>query len=309
MMKADHNVSVNSISDWHSEGSVWTHTMMVMTCIEMNSNEEYYKSLLIAGMLHDCGKPLALTYDEEKNKNRFSCHEGFSTFLSIEVLRKLKIDFNLSETIIKDALKIISLHGTNISQYEKISPVKAFRRFDKMGAVRRESPMDDYSPRKFAPNLNMKAGECILMCGLPCSGKSTYIKENLSDYTVISRDDLITENDDNYNRAYRDFHENPILKKSLEKRFGNMIMNARKDEKIVVDMTMLSLKSRRAMMSRIGPRNYKAIVLFEDIETIMTRNESRENKYIGSDVLSDMMKAFVLPVHQEGFSEIKIIGV
>ena len=63
MMKADHTVDPMQPNIWHAEGTVWTHTMMVMTWIEAQKDKlsvEDYTVLITAAMLHDTGKPSCL---------------------------------------------------------------------------------------------------------------------------------------------------------------------------------------------------------------------------------------------------------
>ena len=308
MCESNHNVGYLNISPWHSEGSVWTHTMMVMTWIEANKelySENLYEALLLAGLLHDIGKPLCLEYDENKNKNSFSGHEGVSSHISIGILMEASQIFNFD---LISAHKIICLHGVNVSQID-ITGLKEFREADKRGAIRIETEISDYKERKFSKMHDPESNKtCTILCGLPCSGKSTWASNNITkDQFLLSRDNIITEYSKNYNEAYRYFHENEDRRKELDKKFDSLVQVSAKKSHVIVDMTMLSLKSRRLMMNRLGKRDYKCIVFFSKVSEIMERNRNRKNKFISENVIEKMMKTFVMPVKEEGFSSVKLL--
>lgn len=136
----------------------------------------------------------------------------------------------------------------------------------------------------------------VFMVGLPCSGKSTYIRKNLQGFTIISFDDLIVEMwGDNYNEAYKKYETSPIATKEIIKlqnrlKFTQVLLNR---ENIVIDFTNLSKSFIEGFYDLI-PMGYKKeiVVLDTDFETILERNQNRENKFIPVEVLESMKELF-----------------
>jgi len=136
--------------------------------------------------------------------------------------------------------------------------------------------------------------QLVIMSGLPCSGKSTHIKENLKGFSVVSFDDTILSIfGDNYNAAYKAYSELDVAEKrcislKIDIMFRELLLE-KKD--IVIDFTNLSQKVINKWLD-VVPDNYrKTCVSFNlPIDTILERNENRKNKFIPVDVLVDMEK-------------------
>lgn len=318
MVNSNHSVGEN-INIYHAEGSVWTHTMMVATWIEAKRNvlkERDYLVLITSALLHDIGKPtceeLKEATEDKPLRNAYHGHEGVSTMLAVGILKKLQKEFDeYTDDVVKDILKVISLHGCAIETKDEYLHylLTEFNQADKNGACRQvdESTQGQYSNRKFLKQNRTQDKELILMVGLPCSGKSTYIKENLSDYCVVSRDEEIM----NYIRGDLTYNEkyNAISgSNDFDKHFDEVIKQKSKScDKIVVDMTMMSLKSRRSMMSNFNGFKRKAIVMMCDSNTLAERNRNRVGKTIPESVFENMSKQFTMPVDNEGFEDILIV--
>jgi len=328
MNKTFHEFSTDNMSPWHGEGSVWTHTMMVMTYIEyLNINQFDKDILLTTGLLHDIGKPYAIEFipsnGDKPDRYMFRGHEGISTFHAIKILKHLECDFpDTYKDIINDILNVISLHGvsleeTTTSRYNSmiLSLRKQFMEADKAGAIRMNSgeKSEHYPPRKFLRLPKSLNKEVVIMCGLPCSGKSTYIAENFSDYSIISRDEEIMRfyqlhNEiSDYNTSYNWVHNNEDTLELFNKSFNDIIRSVSKHDKVVVDMTMLSLSSRRSMLSNFNQHTRKVVVMMTPLDELYRRNNQRDGKYIPEHVLSRMMTQFVMPVESEGFCDIEIV--
>jgi len=139
-----------------------------------------------------------------------------------------------------------------------------------------------------------KQPQVIIMSGLPCSGKSTYIKENLKVFDVVSFDDTILSNfGDNYNEAHKTYSELSIAEKrciylEIDILFRELLLE-KKD--IVIDFTNLSSELIDKWLS-VVPADYRKICIRFNlpIETILERNKNRQNKFIPVDVLVDMEK-------------------
>ena len=295
MKSCEHN------SQYHQEGSVWTHTCMVYSHIQAMHPDN--KVLLLSAIFHDVGKVIARR--EIDGKVRFSGHEGYSTFLSRDLLTK----FDCTDQEIIDILNVISLHGVNISQLSDIPYLSMFRKADAAGRVTNKL-LDDYNPRRFHKPHSNPTQTITILCGLPCSGKSTYA----SDFdNVISRDSFLMENyadsNEDYNKVYKEVHSDPLVLADFNKSFDAHIQQASKlNLDYTIDMTMLSLSDRRSMMARFPKAKFKCVVFLPPLlTTIRERNEARKDKHISSDIYDNMMSKFVMPTKAEGFESIQYI--
>lgn len=334
MMKADHTVDPMQPNIWHAEGTVWTHTMMVMTWIEAQKDKlsvEDYTVLITAAMLHDTGKPSCLetmpASDTKPIRNSFKGHEGKSSFFSVGILKDLKVQFPLTytEEIIEKIIKVVSLHGTHIEENTELKDLKLiFREADKRGAVRSSDAglFAQYESRKFCKKGPERFKSTLtILCGLPNSGKSTLREKMLEDNpkaTVLSRDDLLEtffvrkfNEVQTYNNMYRVLHDDKELLKEFEAEFEKLIQDTAKiDVDVIIDMTMLSLSSRRKMISKFPNHKKVCKVVMTDNNALFNRNIKRyqeTKKFISTTVIENMMTSFTYPVTEEGFEKIELI--
>lgn len=336
MFNCSHAIDNREPMKYHMEGTVWTHTLMVVTYIEtffeFNKNfesfNEIYLSVLTAGLLHDIGKP----YTKEKLKATetkperymFKGHEGLSTFLVIGVLKKLKQDFpNLyTDDIIDNIIQIISLHGVSVESTKKdlLLMRNIFRNADKKGAIRdsNENIMSQYPDRKYLKRKTLDDDKKLIMfVGTPNSGKST-LREKFPEHTIISRDDYLSifyteefgEHSLKYNEVYKKIHSDDKLKKKFDNVFNTYCSKISKNSnKVIIDLTMLSLSSRRKMLSKFPKFRASAYVILTDINSLIKREKERRKigKKIHTKVYKTFFKNFTIPTNEEGFDEIKII--
>lgn len=295
MKATEHN------SPWHREGSVWTHTCMVYTAIKALHPDN--KVLLITAILHDLGKTLTKSLNSYGGHS-FLGHEGVSTFLATDILPI----FDCSDSDKLHILRTISLHGVNTDQLS-LPYLSMFRKADVIGRIC-DSSSSEYKPRKFRTPYLPSSHTITILCGLPCSGKSIYASS--LGLPIISRDSYLMNNfgdpDEDYNTVYREVHSDALLKRELDEGFNDYIRSVSKAKTdAVIDMTMLSLKSRRTMMSQFPHAQFKCIVFLPRLSTIEARNDCRPGKFIQPEVLHSMMTSFVMPVREEGFVDIQYI--
>lgn len=156
---------------------------------------------------------------------------------------------------------------------------------------------------------------CILLIGLPCSGKTTWRtkflnKVDKTQWCVLSTDDLIEKDCIKNNTTYSQFFKTLDFSK-YEKVFYQNLKNAIMEQKnIIIDQTNLSKKSRFNKIKFFDQEYIKvAIVFIVDMEEIYHRNNDRYKKYgkfIPNNVLESMKKSFEFPNFKE-FDKIKII--
>lgn len=333
MVNSNHCVDLLQPNIFHTEGTVWTHTMMVMTWIEAMSisNVDDYYILITSGLLHDLGKPsceeLSEATEVKPIRNSFSGHEGMSVYLGIEVLKSLKEDFPdvYTDEVIEFIIKIVGTHGVALDGEPGrfLDLREKFRIADKRGAVRQvdEGLFSQYGKRNFSTNKNLHDDkEVVVVTGLPCVGKSTLISQEYNEHKKISRDDQLMvffrEKEPqapkmSYSEVYKYIHSDEKLQKEFNDYFEKYIGQVSKnDKKVVVDMTMMPLSSRRKMMNKFPNHRRKSVVMMTDRNTLSERNVFRketEGKYIPLHVFENMAKSFTYPVEAEGFDDIRLI--
>lgn len=99
-------------AEWHAEGDVWTHTLMV--CAEVARLEDYpaldresQLILVFTALLHDAGKPATTVIDPETGRTRSPKHSLVGAAMAREVLRDLGCPLETREQIVN----LVRYHG------------------------------------------------------------------------------------------------------------------------------------------------------------------------------------------------------
>lgn len=99
-------------AQWHAEGDVWTHTLMV--CEEVARLERYAEldreaqlALLFTALLHDAGKPATTVIDAETGRTRSPKHSLVGAGMTREILRALDCPISIREHIVS----LVRYHG------------------------------------------------------------------------------------------------------------------------------------------------------------------------------------------------------
>jgi len=108
-------------AEWHAEGDVWTHTMMVVEELERLADWNMLGrrdrlTLLYTALFHDAGKPATTLNDPETGKVRSPGHSGVGARLCRSVLRELGVELAHREEIVQ----CVAFHGrpVNIARYD-----------------------------------------------------------------------------------------------------------------------------------------------------------------------------------------------
>jgi len=152
--------------------------------------------------------------------------------------------------------------------------------------------------------------ELVMLCGIPCSGKSTYVEklkklDYWKDSVVLSTDDYIEKVAQENNTTYNEIFEDCISEatRQLELAF---IEAKDKGKNIIWDQTNLSVKARKKKLSKLPSFYPRGVIYFPiSLEEALERNENREGKYIPKSVLKRMWHQFEIPTLEEDFDYVE----
>lgn len=143
--------------------------------------------------------------------------------------------------------------------------------------------------------------EFIMVVGLPGSGKSTYVEQNYSGYSIHSSDAIREELSGDVNNQ----EINTKVFNTLHKRVKDDLI---KGKSAVYDATNISWKRRKAFLQEISSLICfkKCLIIVTPFEVCCTRNQSRE-RTVPDSVIERMYKNFDIPWYNEGWDDIEII--
>jgi predicted kinase len=152
--------------------------------------------------------------------------------------------------------------------------------------------------------------ELVMLCGIPCSGKSTYVNKlkkipYWENAIVLSTDNYIEKVAQEHNTTYSEIFEDCIdeATRQLEIAF---IEAKDKGKKIIWDQTNLSVKARKKKLAKLPSFYPRGVIYFEiSLEEALRRNENREGKYIPKSVLKRMYHQFEVPTLEEDFDYVE----
>ena len=153
--------------------------------------------------------------------------------------------------------------------------------------------------------------ELIMLCGIPTSGKSTFVKKLFTQpyferAVVLSTDNYIQQKAEEQQKTYNEVFKTYIKEATtnMQKQLELAILEGRD---LIFDQTNLTRKTRKAKTSSISADMYrKRAVYFEiSLEEALERNKHREGKFIPVDILTCMYKSFEIPDYYEDFETIE----
>ncbi len=156
----------------------------------------------------------------------------------------------------------------------------------------------------------MKTPICYMMIGLPYSGKSTWVKQEVMrnksyDYVILDTDTYISGRAEamgiSYNEAIKSEYDD-----SERLMYHKLHRALSANETIYWDQTNLTRKSRAHKLKLIPSHYDKVAIVFPMVskEELAERRETRKNKYIGDKLLQNMAQSYQPPSYDEGFMNI-----
>ncbi len=149
-----------------------------------------------------------------------------------------------------------------------------------------------------------------MLCGIPTSGKSTYVQRlkkipYWENAVVLSTDNYIEEYAKRVGQTYNEVFDDviPDATRELELQLRDATQNG-KD--IIWDQTNLSVKTRKRKLSKLPSFYARGVVYFEvSLEEALERNKHREGKFIPESILKRMWHQFEKPTVSEGFDYVE----
>ena len=146
-----------------------------------------------------------------------------------------------------------------------------------------------------------------MMCGVPGSGKSTYVATNHPDAIVVSRDAirfaLLKEGDDYF--AYED-----MVLSIFYSKIQNAI-DSDNEQDIIIDATHLTPKARATCLQNLknlDKVNLVALSIEAPLAIALYRNDKRTGRArVPDTVIRNMYKSYKIPTVEEGFNEVRRI--
>lgn len=152
----------------------------------------------------------------------------------------------------------------------------------------------------------MKSKTLWLTSGVPASGKTTFIKENLPDTPHISRDEIrfkmLGDNEDYFS------HENEVFNE-----FVKEIQEALDNENAcVADATHLDERSRNKLLDKLNLEEVEIIILSFKVPlgTLLERNENRTGRaYVPKSVIRRMYHQLKPATYNEKYKYKDIVTI
>ena len=108
MAVCDHHYDHQNLNPYHFESDCWSHTMMVYKMAELNG---YDKTVQIAALLHDIGKPSARRINPRNKHIQFFGHEELSAKMAEEILLSMREEGMISQKEKEEIVKLVEYHS------------------------------------------------------------------------------------------------------------------------------------------------------------------------------------------------------
>jgi len=148
--------------------------------------------------------------------------------------------------------------------------------------------------------------KCYQLIGVPGSGKSTWIKEQVwaKDIPVVSTDNFVEDHAKKVGKTYSEVFKDymPIAVKLM----ANQALICQANNKDVIwDQTSTTVASRKRKFNTLPKYEHIAVVFKTPEKAELERRlASRPGKNIPDEVMRSMIDGFEMPTEDEGFTEI-----
>ena len=324
----------------------------------LEDKHEYFV-LLMSALCCKLGKPMSRSINKLNHAVKTFNYENISIFMTINVFYKyikngcLDTIFKMTNKDMSDILFIVGnqemfKYRKDLDVYrvyaDKMNLVYKFALSEDSGRICRkkfkrdlsivEKCLNTYEEYKSTLKNEPKENSIIFIGGVPCSGKTTFIKNKVEsgEYNegyVLSRDDIIEnlyvpgiELGNTYTERFENITKHGLHKKvddDFKYKFTssiNRIVDQNLNIDIVIDKTNLNSTSRVDYskghnIEKIARQNMKKfkkvfILMCTPLKIVFKRNDKRfknTGKFISEDIILNMIKSASIPSYEE-FDEI-----
>lgn len=145
-----------------------------------------------------------------------------------------------------------------------------------------------------------------VMVGVPGSGKSTWIKNQLwaKDCVVVSTDDYVERFARKMGKTYSEVFD-LVMKRAVRLMLRRVERAREQGRDIIWDQTSVNVKSRRKKFSMLPDYDHIAVVFdAPPADELTKRLASRPGKTIPRSVVTSMIESFEMPTEEEGYKEV-----
>lgn len=154
--------------------------------------------------------------------------------------------------------------------------------------------------------------ECVMLVGIPCSGKSTYVEKlktipYWSNSVILSIDNYIEKVAKEHNTTYNEIFEDCISEATRQLELS-LIEAKDRGENLIWDQTNLTVKTRKKKLSKLPSFYARGVIYFEiSLEEALERNKNREGKFIPESIIKRMYHQLEIPTKNEDFDYVEKI--
>jgi len=148
--------------------------------------------------------------------------------------------------------------------------------------------------------------KCYQLIGVPCAGKSTWIKDQVwaLGLTVVSTDafveDYARECGSTYSEVFDDY-----MPRAVELMANQVVFAREHSHTVIWDQTSTTVKSRARKFNMLPDYQHIAIVFrTPELDVLKERLASRPGKDVPWEVVQGMIDNWEEPTEEEGFTEI-----
>jgi predicted kinase len=136
------------------------------------------------------------------------------------------------------------------------------------------------------------------MVGLPGSGKDTYIRHYLSDYKIVSSDDIRLEL-----FGFEDQTKNVEVFSEMRRRTKELL---KEGSSVVYNATNLSAKRRKSLANEMKKYCDQIQIVCMDVslDELLKRNEFREERHVQESKLIQMYNSFKMEFNEYPYNQI-----
>ena len=148
--------------------------------------------------------------------------------------------------------------------------------------------------------------KCYQLIGVPASGKSTWIKDQIwaLGLTIVSTDTFVEDYARSQGKTYSEVFKD-YMPTAVDLMAKQVVFAREHKHTVIWDQTSTTIKSRERKFNMVPNYEHIALVFHRpDLVVLKERLANRTGKEIPWEVVQGMINNFDMPALEEGFTEI-----